>query len=254
MGRLASKGSTLDTSFDFPIAACRDPLNPNSGWWLCDKPRIRYFDEMKDVVTVVAGARRDGTRSVDGIGLGARFFELTSLLPTSDGKTLLCAETTAIRRMDTTSHAVSTPQNLPLAAYSNARSMVWDRAPATDPDTAFYCICDPDRHRNVIARIDLATNQQTLYPLTHSPIQLVVTGTGHIIFTSEDAGSVYALDPHTKTLSEIHWWPSRAVQWIALTDSDRSIVVATTKAIERWSLSPEYLTPPQCTCPDCVDR
>ncbi len=59
-------------------------------YFLADQTSIRYFDEAKNAVSLVAGADEHDT--ADGIGSDARFSEIDSLLVTSDGRTLWCAD------------------------------------------------------------------------------------------------------------------------------------------------------------------
>ncbi len=140
-------GNHLTAQFTTAKARCHDPVNVH-GWYLGDTTSIRYFDSAKDEVTLVAGGGSLGI--LNGIGAAAGFLSIYSLLITSDGKTLWCAESSGLRRIDTASCEVCT-------LFSEAVSTLeWDRAlPPTKRDAAFYCLTFACGQYGVINRFDV---------------------------------------------------------------------------------------------------
>ncbi len=194
-----ANGTRLTARFAEPAAVCPDPRNFNTGsgnrgWYLAERFRIRYFDEKRDEVTLIAGCDRRQVASnrgakVDGIGAAALFAGIAGIVIDSRGETIWCADRRGgLRSIDTKSGRVTT------TSYHDAvDSVCWDRA-TVKPDSALYCLTLGDGGQ--IQRFDIASNSMAPPIVTGGVQQFVVTPTGHIIFAT-DSGTAPVDDSET---------------------------------------------------------
>ncbi len=161
-------GNRLTSQFVRSKAIRRDPRNPN-GWWLADRSSIRYFDDAKDEVTLLAGSDRLGV--ADGIGPRAQFAVIWTFLVSSDGGTIWCSQPGAVRRIDVASREVKTVY-VPGVFDGAVCDMHWDRSPNLKPDSAIYCCTDLRR----FSRFDCVTGRMKAIDLGKgfTPARLVI--------------------------------------------------------------------------------
>ncbi len=235
--------------FNYPMSACRDPLNP-TGYYLSDRHSVRYFDEARDEVSLIAGSSIIGER--DGIGDAARFMHICQLLISCDGKTVWCAVSgpTPLRRIDIATRRVKS--HLLGRCHIMGLSLGWDRSPAAKPDSAIYFSdCDGRLHRCDTTDTTDTTgtdilSEHLLEVSGISACQIVCTPTGHVIVSSNAPvlGAVYAYDPVTCGIERLDG--IEVLRRIALIDSDRMLVGTSDSAVVRNTLPPHLFLLPKC--------
>ncbi len=205
-------------------AVCPDPINPSNGWYIADDSSIWYFDDAKDSVVLIAGAAEG--EFVDGFGSNARFEEIASLLITSDGRTLWCADFSALRQICIATREVTSHLHECLC------SLCWDRAPTptVKPDSAFYCI----QYSSVVMRYDTRTGQAERCDFTTDPMFAVwCTPTGHVLclpFPGPNPNNpkpICVFDPITRTFEPIDGLVGvDLTSYARLDDTARTLTVA----------------------------
>ncbi len=255
-------GTRLTATFNYPKAAVRDPLNPN-GWYLADRTNLRYVDEAKDVVSLVAGSEEAGC--IDGIGAEARFSELSGLLITSDGATIWCGDSMeSMRRVNTTTREVT-------SHYHYSISMCWDLAPTIKPESAIYCVTVRGvNDRGVIRRYEIGSGsggsgsgsgsgdvKEYSMDDRFTPGSLVCTLSGLVIFINtrseiDRTRSVIVLDPITADMQPLDFvLESDLSDGFVLDDSSRTLICTKANQLISYTLPPQYFLLPKCCDRNC---
>ncbi len=234
-------GNRHTAAFGSARTAVCDPLTPR-GYYLADRYSIRYFDETKDEVTLVAGRFESGDSG--GIGDAASVGMIFDLLITSDGKTLWCgcAYGHPLRRIDTATRQVTEE----MGCYASICSMCWDRS-TVKPDSAIYLVTPTSglyRYDIDSGRLHEFTTLES-YRITN----VASTPAGYVVFST--ATALYVFDPVTLDVDWVHNTrrSDRSLTFVVV-DSSRTIVTA-----ERDGTLIVYALPPQYfPLPKCCDR
>ncbi len=178
-----SDGSSKSVGLNVTFAACVDRARPmGEAFYLGEASTIRYYDSIKDTVTVIAGGLSHA--SVDGIGLDVRFVGPTHLLCTSDGSALFITDSksNSLRRLDARSRQVLTV--MIGSPYEEQRAIVWDCSPHVNKSESAIWI----GHTGGITRFEVETRSVEAFTLTptfrgmeYQPHALICTPTGPLI-------------------------------------------------------------------------
>ncbi len=238
-------GNRSTAAFGLVMAAVCDPLNP-TGYYLCDHTSIRYFDESKDEVTLVAGRGALDPELTDGIGAAAGFHSLTDLLITSDGRTIWCEQSLGpIRRVDTSTREVTSHWEQQRKVFS----LCWDRASTAKPDSAFYGLIMAN-NKGQITRFDTCDGHQRACPTDEFDVcSVLCVPTGHILFSHSDeymTYSLYSFDPLTSDIQRLDFIEPTSAIYYVLVDSTRTLITTSHEQLITYTLPPQYFLLPKC--------
>ncbi len=250
-GNVGTKsGTRLTSCFDGPVCVIPDPRNSN-GYYLAERRRIRYFDETKDRVTVLAGRERsinegwewiERGEAEDGIGTAAQFDNISAITIDSCGDTIWCADQRGgVRWIEVDSGQVTT------TSYHDCVYLVcWDRA-AVEPDSALYCLTLGDGGE--ISRFDIASNAMAAPIATGGVQQFVVTPTGHIIFAAGGRVDMFVIDPSapvSERLDQLRDVNNIADRLLLLDDTRMLLTITASGEFLTYTLPPEYFLVAKC--------
>ncbi len=247
-------GNRFTATFDTPVAACADPLNPNNGYYLGDQSSIRYFDLAKDEVTLFAGSVYMGQE--DGRAENARFYQISSLLISPDGHTMWCGDDWGLKHIVIVSREVTAWDEY----TSSLRSLCWDRTPSTSTSaSAFYGLTSAHSGRQ-ISRFDTASREWT-YPVKDgsSVSAFVSTATGHLIYTkwintsnqtssptTPFTSATFAFDPITCSTQRLDFIATDPFTSLIVNDSTRTLIAMHGRLLTTYTLPSTYFPLPKC--------
>ncbi len=245
-------GNRSSAAFSCPRVVCRDPINA-SGYFLADSSSIRYFDEAKDQVTLIAGSSVSGT--ADGVGADARFQEIDSMIVSSQDGTIWCADGGAgLRSINGTTRQVLTSMqrrvtallwdhsSLPAAATTTTTATsTTTAANDTKHDSAFYCMFVGTECRTY--RFD--TNSQKMSIVGQDMRPLGCTPSGYLIWADVSNGSyaapVSVYDPRTRSSEPLQFRVNiSSPPSFVLIDSTRTLLTANGIQLTNFTLPPQY--------------
>ncbi len=242
-------GNRRTASFGLLTSVCRDPTNAaGTGFYIADSHSIRYFDEAKDAVSLIAGDASDGL--VDGIGADARFQRIDSLIITSDGRALWVGERSGLRRVRVHTREVST-----VWSGLGVTTVCWDRALTVQPESAVYCV-EPEWLS--LYRFDIVKSEAVRCDVA-SEVGLIgavwTTPSGYLLLYPGDRYAqtfIHSYDPTTRQVERLDGLGTDVSSLAKLNETARTFVCTDSKldSIVTYTLPPQFFALPKCCARD----